>query len=107
LKDKVVIGTRGSRLALWQAHFVAEKIQTAFPALCLEIKIIETIGDAILDTALSKIGDKGLFTKQIEDELLEGKIDMASQPARIFAFKYSITASASFCNNLCAIFGSR
>jgi hydroxymethylbilane synthase len=77
LKDKIVIGTRGSRLALWQAHFVAEKIQSAFPALCLEIKIIETIGDAILDTALSKIGDKGLFTKQIEEELLESKIDLA------------------------------
>jgi len=77
LKDKIVIGTRGSRLALWQANFVAEKIQFALPAVCLEIKTIETVGDAMLDTALSKIGDKGLFTRQIEEKLLSGEVDLA------------------------------
>ncbi len=77
MKDKIVIGTRGSRLALWQANFVAEKIQFALPAVCLEIKTIETVGDAMLDTALSKIGDKGLFTRQIEEKLLSGEVDLA------------------------------
>lgn len=77
MKDKIIIGTRGSRLALWQAHFVGEQLQNAYPSQNFEIKIIETVGDAILDTALSKIGDKGLFTKQIEEQLLAGTIDLA------------------------------
>lgn len=77
MRDKIIIGTRGSRLALWQAHFVGEQLQNAYPSQNFEIKIIETVGDAILDTALSKIGDKGLFTKQIEEQLIDGKIDLA------------------------------
>lgn len=77
MKDKIVIGTRGSRLALWQAHFVGGQLQNAFPTQKFEIKIIETVGDTNLDTALSKIGDKGLFTKQIEEQLLDGAIDLA------------------------------
>ncbi len=77
MKDKLILGSRGSRLALWQAHFIAENIKTLFSALKVEIKIIETTGDVMLETALSKIGDKGLFTRQIEEELLGGKIDAA------------------------------
>ncbi|MDQ3322709.1 MAG: hydroxymethylbilane synthase [Acidobacteriota bacterium] len=77
MKDKIVIGTRGSRLALWQAHFVVGQLKIAFPAVAFKVKIIETVGDAVLDTALSKIGDKGLFTKQIEEELIAGTIDLA------------------------------
>lgn len=77
MKDKIIIGTRGSRLALWQAHFVGGQLQNAYPTREFEIKIIETVGDANLDTALSKIGDKGLFTKQIEEQLLDGAIDLA------------------------------
>lgn len=77
MKDKIVIGTRGSRLALWQAHFVSEQLQKAHSTQNFEIKIIETVGDAILDTALSKIGDKGLFTRQIEEHLIDGAIDLA------------------------------
>lgn len=77
MKDKLIVGTRGSRLALWQSRFVAEQIQTFHPALEVKIKIIQTTGDAILETALSKIGDKGLFTKQIEEQLLRGEIDLA------------------------------
>jgi hydroxymethylbilane synthase len=77
VKDKLILGTRGSQLALWQTDFVAAQLKANFPALQIEIKIIETVGDAILDTALSKIGDKGLFTRQIEEELIGGRIDLA------------------------------
>ncbi|MBA3633943.1 MAG: hydroxymethylbilane synthase [Acidobacteria bacterium] len=77
MKNKLVLGSRGSQLALWQTRFVAQLLQSVFPLLDLEIKTIETTGDALLETALSKIGDKGLFTKQIEEELLNGEIDLA------------------------------
>lgn len=71
------IGTRGSELALWQANFVKTRLETLFSESTFEIKIIKTTGDQLLDIALSKIGDKGLFTRQIEAELLNGEIDFA------------------------------
>ena len=77
MKNKLILGSRGSQLALWQTRFVADLLQSFSPSLELEIKVIETTGDANLETALSKIGDKGLFTRQIEDELIYGKIDLA------------------------------
>jgi hydroxymethylbilane synthase len=75
--DRIVIGTRGSDLALWQAEFVRRSLEAEFPQIEFEIKIIHTKGDEVLDVSLSKIGDKGLFTRQIEDELLAGDIDLA------------------------------
>ncbi len=78
MKDrKIIIGTRASDLAIWQAEFVKKKIKRDFPQLEIEIKTITTKGDQILDKPLDKIDDKGLFTKEIEKELLEGKIDLA------------------------------
>ncbi len=74
---KLTIGSRGSELALWQAQWAKDQISGIFPDAELSIKIIKTEGDKILDVALSKIGDKGLFTKAIEDALLEGSIDIA------------------------------
>jgi len=74
---KYIIGSRGSELALWQTNFVKTLLQDLFPDRPIEIKIIKTTGDQLLDVALSKIGDKGLFTKQIETELLNGEIDFA------------------------------
>lgn len=71
------IGTRGSQLALYQAKKVKATLESIFPHLQVELKIIKTKGDKILDVALSKIGDKGLFTKEIENELLDGSIDLA------------------------------
>jgi hydroxymethylbilane synthase len=71
------IGTRGSQLALWQANQVQGAIQKAFPDLTAEIVVIKTKGDIILDVALSKIGDKGLFTKEIETALLNNEVDIA------------------------------
>jgi hydroxymethylbilane synthase len=77
LKTKIVIGSRGSELALWQANFVKRELQKANKSISVEIKIIKTKGDKILDVALSKIGDKSLFTKELETELLERRIDLA------------------------------
>jgi hydroxymethylbilane synthase len=73
----LTIGTRGSALALWQAKHVASAIEDRYPRVKVELKIIKTRGDKILDTPLSKIGTKGLFTKEIEDALLDGKVDLA------------------------------
>ncbi|MEW6004025.1 MAG: hydroxymethylbilane synthase [Stygiobacter sp.] len=76
-KNKLIIGSRGSELALWQANFVKNELERKNKNLFVEIKIINTKGDKILDVALSKIGDKGLFTKELEKELLVGNIDIA------------------------------
>lgn len=75
--DTFIIGSRGSDLALWQSRWVKQALETYHPELTVEIKIIHTKGDKILDTALSKIGDKGLFTKALEDRLLDESIDLA------------------------------
>ncbi len=73
----VVIGTRKSPLALWQAEFVKASLQAHFPDLNFSLRHIQTTGDKILDSPLSKIGDKGLFTREIEHALLRGEIDLA------------------------------
>ena len=73
----IKIGTRGSQLALYQAEKVKSELEEKFPGQQVEIKIIKTKGDKIQDVALSKIGDKGLFTKEIENELLDGSVDLA------------------------------
>lgn len=72
---KIIIGTRGSILALWQANFIKDKL--AHLGVESELKIIKTTGDKILDAPLAKIGGKGLFTKELEDKLLSGEIDLA------------------------------
>jgi hydroxymethylbilane synthase len=75
---RLIIGSRGSKLALWQAELVKSLLHKSNPELRIEIKIIKTQGDKILDTPLAKIGDKGLFTKEIEEALLDKKIDLAA-----------------------------
>ncbi|MBE8951944.1 MAG: hydroxymethylbilane synthase [Quinella sp. 1Q7] len=74
---KIKIGTRGSRLALWQAQFVAAELKKFFPALDVELVTVHTTGDKILDAPLAKIGGKGLFTKELELQLARGEIDAA------------------------------
>ena len=74
---KIVIGSRGSQLALWQANFVKRELLKANKNISIEIQIIKTKGDKILDVALSKIGDKSLFTKELETQLINKKIDLA------------------------------
>ncbi len=76
----IKIGTRGSKLALWQAHFVQEKLEKAGHSS--EIVVIETKGDQILDVAISKIGSKGVFTEEIEVQLASGAIDIAVHSAK-------------------------
>jgi hydroxymethylbilane synthase len=75
--NRVVIGSRGSELALWQANWVQRELHKRFPALEIPVEIIKTKGDKILDSPLSKIGDKGLFTREIEAALLAKEIDLA------------------------------
>ena len=77
MKDRFVIGTRGSDLAMWQANALKLRLEKIAPESAFDIKVIKTTGDEIADVALSKIGDKGLFTRQIETQLLNGKIDLA------------------------------
>ena len=77
MKQKIIIGSRGSELALWQANFIKKELEKKNKNVSVEIKIIKTKGDKILDVALSKIGDKSLFTKELEIELLNKKIDLA------------------------------
>ena len=77
MKKNITIGTRGSELALWQAHFVGDLLLKAHPALTVNYKIIKTKGDKILDKSLELIGGKGLFTKELEKELLNHSIDIA------------------------------
>lgn len=77
MNNKIIIGTRSSTLALWQANFIKTRINTKFPEIEVVIEHVSTKGDKILDVALSKIDSKGLFTKELEIRLLEGSIDIA------------------------------
>ncbi|NJO87687.1 MAG: hydroxymethylbilane synthase [Chloroflexia bacterium] len=77
MNKPIRIGTRGSQLALYQANKVKSELEGKFPDKKIEIEIIKTKGDKILDVALSKIGDKGLFTKEIENALIDGTVDLA------------------------------
>ncbi len=77
---KIKIGTRGSKLALWQAYYVEDRLKA--DGIETEIVIIETKGDKILDRALSKIGSKGVFTEELEDQLRSGDIDIAVHSAK-------------------------
>jgi hydroxymethylbilane synthase len=76
-QDQLTIGSRGSKLALFQANWVKSQLEAAHPGIPIVIDIIRTSGDVFLEAPLSQIGGKGLFTKEIEDALLEGKIDLA------------------------------
>ena len=76
----IKIGTRGSKLALWQAEHVAQLLRPS--GMKTEIVIIETKGDKVLDVTIGKIGSKGVFTQEIEDQLLDGSIDIAVHSAK-------------------------
>jgi len=71
------IATRQSPLALWQAHYVKDALQAAHPGLEVELVTMVTKGDIILDTPLAKVGGKGLFVKELEVAMLEGRADLA------------------------------
>jgi hydroxymethylbilane synthase len=77
MPSNVHIGTRGSELALWQTHYVKTLLEERYPGIVIDVQTIKTTGDKTLDVPLSKIGDKGLFTKELEVALLERRIDLA------------------------------
>lgn len=84
------IGTRGSALALWQANWVREAIRSLAPRHPVELVVIKTRGDKILDVPLARVGGKGLFVKEIEEALLAGAVDVAvhsmkDMPAELLA----------------------
>jgi hydroxymethylbilane synthase len=76
-QDRLVIATRGSALALWQANHVKDRLAAIAPELAIELLIIKTSGDLIQDIPLSQVGGKGLFVKEIEQALLDGSADLA------------------------------
>lgn len=78
--QNIKIGTRGSKLALWQAYHVADLLQAQ--GLSSEIVIIDTKGDKILDVSIAKIGSKGVFTEELEDQLASGAVDIAVHSAK-------------------------
>jgi len=75
--DTLILGSRGSQLALWQARHVSALLREAVAGLEVRVEIIRTTGDRVQNHALHEIGGKGLFTKEIEDALLAGQIDLA------------------------------
>ena len=73
----LIIGTRGSQLALWQANHVAERLHTAFPNLSVRLETIRTTGDKLVDVPLAQVGGKALFVKELEEALSDGRVDLA------------------------------
>jgi hydroxymethylbilane synthase len=77
MNESVTIGSRGSKLALWQAEWVRDQLRSRYPAVDVELKIIRTTGDAQQTVSLSQIGGQGVFTKELESALLHHEIDLA------------------------------
>ncbi len=75
--DKLVIATRGSALALWQANHIKDCLEAEHSGLTVELLTLKTKGDKILDVPLAKVGGKGLFVKEIEEALLDGRAQLA------------------------------
>jgi hydroxymethylbilane synthase len=76
-RSSLVIGTRGSRLAIWQAEWIQARLHEIDPTLTVTLQRIKTSGDKIVDVSLAKIGGKGLFVKEIEEALLREEVDLA------------------------------
>ena len=81
------IGTRGSALALWQANWVKTQIERRWPSLSVDLVPIKTSGDRILNVPLSEVGGKGLFTKEIDEALLAGRVDAAVHSMKDIPFQ--------------------
>jgi hydroxymethylbilane synthase len=77
MKDRLIIGSRGSKLALWQAEWIKARLGERQPGTQVSIEIIKTSGDVLKDAPLTLIGGKGVFTKELEEALLDGRIDLA------------------------------
>ena len=79
MTGKITIGTRGSQLALWQSNWVKDLVERHRPGIRVEIKVISTKGDRVLDVSLPKLGEqgKGLFTRELEDAIFERRVHLA------------------------------
>lgn len=77
MKNHIIIGTRGSQLALWQANWVKTSLIEKHPGLSVDLLIIKTKGDKITDVPLAKVGGKGLFVKEIEEAISDRRVDLA------------------------------
>lgn len=77
MAQRIKIGTRGSQLALWQSNWVKSTLMDRFPGLVAELVVIKTKGDRIQDVPLAKVGGKGLFVKEIEEAILDRRVDLA------------------------------
>jgi hydroxymethylbilane synthase len=77
MKDQLVIGSRGSKLALWQAEWVRARLAALSPRLVVRVQVVKTSGDVLKDAPLSVIGGQGAFTRELEHALLERRIDLA------------------------------
>src|SRR5262245_32869764 len=81
------IGTRASPLALWQANWAKSELERKWPGLAVELVPIKTTGDKILNVPLSEVGGKGLFTKEIDDALLDSRVDAAVHSMKDIPFQ--------------------
>src|SRR5262249_60033496 len=73
----LIIGSRGSKLALWQSNWVKERLEEVYEGLVVNIEVVKTTGDKLTEASLAQIGGKGVFTKEIEEALLDHRVDMA------------------------------
>jgi len=86
-EDTLRLGTRGSALALWQANWTRAELERHWPGLHVELVVIKTTGDKILGVPLAEVGGKGLFTKEIDEALLESRIDLAVHSMKDIPFQ--------------------
>jgi hydroxymethylbilane synthase len=73
----LIIGSRGSKLALWQSNWVKDRLEEVYEGLVVSIEVVKTTGDKLTEASLAQIGGKGVFTKEIEDALLDHRVDLA------------------------------
>ena len=97
--SKLVIATRGSQLALWQARHVRDCLMALEPGLEIELSIIKTRGDKILDVPLAQVGGKGLFVKEIEEALLDKSADLAVHSIKDVPMVLPVTAMSTRCRS--------
>ena len=108
---RYVIGTRGSKLALVQANYVCQRLSREYPEHEFVIQTIQTRGDRIQNVSLGEIGEKGIFVKEIEEQILSGRIDigvhsmkdMPAVPADGLCFPGFCPASVEECKTECGI----
>ena len=88
MRRKIIVGSRDSKLAVMQTELVMEAIRRANPQIDLELITLKTTGDMILDKTLDKIGGKGLFVKELDQALADGRIDLAVHSLKAVSYTH-------------------